>query len=130
MSKINDTWNSLRGKIGHYGVQLLEVVGSSPTRWRNWQGDDSGHAYVDAKTRSSGKIAYHATIPSDIDLTGSGDGYCRRLIVGGSEALVVTVGGENVTIAKEVIDAFPVLDIEATAIVASGTSATKILVMW
>jgi len=112
-------------------IGVLPVVETPTGGGTNLQGNADGHPYVDGMTQPSPKIAYYASIASDTDLTGSGNGACRQIIIGTSGDLEVVVGGDTVVIPSDVVDAANgVLDIRATAIKSASTTAAKILVLW
>ena len=79
--------------------------------------------------KPSQKIGYYATFAADANLTVNGLGYSRRIIIGTAGTLVVTVGGDTVTLPAEICTDGAMLDIAAT-LIASTSTATKVLVLW
>jgi len=77
MSKINAIWEEVALIIRGYFVPLVEVVGSSPARWRNLQGNDSGHAMVDladtsriAKDKAKSRIRHTCHDSTEVTTAG------------------------------------------------------------
>jgi len=67
---------------------------------------------------------------ADVDLVAVGGATCRRIIVGGNGTMSITVGGATTTIPANVLAISPSLDVKASHLIAAGTTATNVLVLW
>jgi len=94
---------------------------------------ESGHVARTAWTASPADYSITGQDPFKGNLPGlaapSEGRPCRRIIVGGSGTLVITgIDGTNVTL-PAMGSAF-VFDVQAIALVASGSTATNVVVVW
>jgi hypothetical protein len=146
VATIGEIWNLLTKTVA-----ALETPSGGV---KNAQGNDAGAALVEVsggtvtatvdtsalataakqdtlanEIKPSQKIGYYATFAADADLTANGLGYSRRIIIGTAGTLVVTVGGDTVTLPAEICTDGAMLDIAAT-LIASTSTATKVLVLW
>jgi hypothetical protein len=72
------------------------------------------------------QVVWNGSVGQDTTLAQA----CRKIIVGSAGALTVTVGGSDTTIPAAVCTAGRELEIQATAIKASGSAAHTLLVLY
>lgn len=74
--------------------------------------------------------ATSGVLGADVDLGADGGGPCRRIYIGGTGNLVVKCARGGASVTYYALPVGKTIEIQATSLVASGSTATKITVEW